>query len=114
MMKKFLCSVTCVLLSLFVFASCQSQPQTAETCFDGGMQLLPESEKETPLEEWKVAYLDFIEKIKDSHETYALIFVDDDEIPELFYRGDCEAEGDGVCSYKKGKIVEAEMTFYTK
>ena len=59
--------------------------------------------------DWKKAYLDYIESVKNSHYYYALVYIDGDDIPELYVSGDCEATGDGVCSYKNGKVVEQRL-----
>ncbi len=59
--------------------------------------------------EWKTAYLDFIESNNDAYRSYALVFVDNDNVPELYMSGVCEAEGDRICSYKNGAVVGAYM-----
>ena len=59
--------------------------------------------------EWKAAYLEFIEKNNGAYTSFALVFVDNDDIPELYMSGVCEAEGDRICSYKNGTVVDAYM-----
>ena len=59
--------------------------------------------------EWKTAYLEFIEQNNGAYTSFALVFVDDDDIPELYMSGVCEAEGDRICSYKNGTVVDAYM-----
>lgn len=59
--------------------------------------------------EWKTAYLNFLEAKKDAHFSYALVFIDDDDIPELYLSGDCEATGDSICSYKNGTVIEQPL-----
>ena len=59
--------------------------------------------------QWKTAYLDFLETEKDWHRSYALAYIDDDDIPELYLSGDCEATGDSVCSYKNGAVIKQSM-----
>jgi len=61
------------------------------------------------LEQWQLAYLDFLEIEKENHLAYALVYVDDDDIPELYMKGDCEATGDSICSYKNGTIIEENL-----
>ncbi|MBQ2704980.1 MAG: hypothetical protein IJF58_05475 [Clostridia bacterium] len=55
---------------------------------------------------WKTAYLNFIEKEKDSYCSYALIYIDGDDIPELYLSGIDEATGDSVCAYKNGVVEQ--------
>ena len=59
--------------------------------------------------EWKTAYLNFLEQEKDSHRTYALVYVDGDDIPELYLSGIAEAIGDSVCTYKNGAVVTQQL-----
>lgn len=59
--------------------------------------------------QWKIAYLDFLEKEKETHRSYALVYIDGDDIPELYLSGDCEATGDSICSYKNGTVVEQQL-----
>lgn len=58
---------------------------------------------------WKAAYLDYIEEHKDSHTSYALVNIDDDNIPELYLSGIAEAIGDSVCTYKNGVVIEQTL-----
>ncbi len=58
--------------------------------------------------EWGACYLEYIKSLDDDEifpRKYALIFIDDDNIPELYVSGTFEAEGDLVCTYKNGKLV---------
>ncbi|MBQ9087035.1 MAG: hypothetical protein IJY47_07615 [Clostridia bacterium] len=62
--------------------------------------------------EWKTAYLDFIERRESEYAfdyRYALVYVDNDNIPELYAMGTCEADGDLICSYKNGRIIEQRL-----
>lgn len=56
---------------------------------------------------WKTAYLNYIENLaaEKTASSYDLIYVDSDNIPELFISGSCEAAGSQVCSYKDGTIA---------
>lgn len=69
----------------------------------------PETTEEPSDSEWKTAYLEFLESQKDSHISYALVYVDGDSIPELYLSGGCEATGDCVCSYQNGSVVEERL-----
>ena len=62
--------------------------------------------------DWKTAYLDFIESresVYDFDYRYALVYVDNDAIPELYAMGVCEADGDLICSYKNGNVIEQHL-----
>ncbi|MBR4868679.1 MAG: hypothetical protein IKU10_05945 [Clostridia bacterium] len=57
-------------------------------------------------DDWKKAYKNFIlnEVDPNSYPEYNLIYVDNNNVPELFMKGACEADGSAVCSYYKGKV----------
>jgi len=60
------------------------------------------------LEPWKVAYLKFLDddvKYNSDRCDYSLVFVDSDNIPELFISGPDSASGERLCSYKNGQLV---------
>ena len=56
--------------------------------------------------EWQSAYLDLLKTHKSTHKAFALVYIDDDDIPELYLRGVDEATGDSVCTYKNGAVIE--------
>jgi hypothetical protein len=107
------------LLSLtFVFAGCNSsdtkESETASTTNDATNDVdatdtytdtYTDTDTDTSVPEWKSAYLKVIEE-DINHEGYALVFIDNDDIPELYMSGDCEATGDIVYSFKNGEIFE--------
>lgn len=62
-----------------------------------------------PYPDYKDAYLSFLKSKKESHTSFSLVFIDDDDIPELYLRGVSEAEGDIVCSFKNGAVVEQRL-----
>ena len=68
-----------------------------------------QTNNETATSEWKTAYLEFIESNNGAYTSFGLVFVDDDDIPELYMSGVCEADGDRICSYKNGTVVDAYM-----
>jgi len=69
-----------------------------------------------PGEEWCQAYIDYIEDDTsdfgeingDYTDTfqYTLIYLDDDDIPELFINTNIEASGEIVCTYHDGEVEE--------
>ena len=75
-----------------------------------------EEEEETPVQEpvqqvpaWKTEYLNFIERNKDEYVEYALVYLDGDNIPELYLSGSCEAAGDAICAYKNNRLIIQQM-----
>jgi hypothetical protein len=59
--------------------------------------------------DYKQAYLDFLKDKQNSHRLFALVFIDNDDIPELYLKGSSEAEGDMVCSFKNGSIIKQQL-----
>ena len=59
--------------------------------------------------DYKKAYLDFLRDKQESHRLFALVFIDNDDIPELYLKGSSEAEGDMVCSFKNGSIIKQQL-----
>ena len=62
--------------------------------------------------DWQTAYLNFIESRESEYDfdyRYALVYVDNDDIPELYAMGVCEADGDLICSYKNGCVIEQQL-----
>ena len=118
-MKKINLALCVCLVSLaLLLCACQV---AADNSGEASTTTLPKPNmQETPSEtnqtdnkattsEWKTAYLEFIEKNNGAYTSFALVFVDDDDIPELYMSGVCEAEGDRICSYKNGTVVDAYM-----
>lgn len=60
-------------------------------------------------EEWKSAYLDAVAKKDNGTREFALVYLDGDDIPELYVTGASEADGNYVYTYKNGKILEQRM-----
>ena len=66
---------------------------------------------------WKSAYLNVIQQREEQKEKlgysydshYALVYVDNDDIPELYVHGWSEAEGDLVYSYKNGRLIKQHL-----
>ena len=61
------------------------------------------------LPEWKTAYLDFLKDKDGEYVSFALAYIDNDEIPELYMNGCCDATGDSVCSFKNGEVIEQQL-----
>jgi len=108
MLKK----VVVLFLSLIILSSlmcaCQrNQAQDKESTKDStNITQITETDA-TP--EWKTAYLNFLEQEKESHRSYALVYVDGDDIPELYLSGRSQATGDSICTYKNGEVVEQHL-----
>ncbi len=97
------------LIILFsLMCSCQTnQVQDSET--DKASTNIADATDSTAIPQWKTAYLDFLETEKDTHISYALVYIDNDDIPELYLSGNCEATGDSICSYKNGVVIEQNL-----
>lgn len=54
---------------------------------------------------WKAAYLKYLQTESAGYIQFALVYVDGDDIPELYMSGDCEATGDAICAYRDGAVV---------
>ncbi len=86
-------------------SAAQETPATEPT------QVTPPETTATPqLQDWKPAYLEFLENAKDYHVGFALVYIDGDDIPELYLNGDCEATGDALCTYKNGRVIEEPLS----
>ncbi len=108
MLKKvFVLFLSLIILSSLMCACQRNQAQDKESTKDStNITQITETDA-TP--EWKTAYLNFLEQEKDSHRSYALVYVDGDDIPELYLRGRSEATGDSICTYKNGEVVEQHL-----
>lgn len=63
---------------------------------------------ETEIVDWKSIYLDYFNQLRnegnlDYYVAAGLIYVDEDDIPELYFEGDCEASGCLVLTCGSGK-----------
>ncbi len=70
-----------------------------------------EPETEAPFSEpWRQAYADYVKKAaKEGYNSFNLIYVDNDDVPELFLGSGIEATGERLCTYHNGKIVEQTL-----
>ena len=57
---------------------------------------------------WRAAYLEILEANKDCR-CFALVYVNDDDVPELYIMGISEAEGDRVFSYLDGEVTMLQL-----
>lgn len=81
-------------------------------------------EEDGQSEEWKQAYLDYIDNIHDKvgmsstetlfmiTELYKLVDINGDEIPELYVNTGSTAGGDYLCTYVDGSVIEQYMWNY--
>ena len=68
-------------------------------------------ETEAPFSEpWRQAYSDYVKKAaKEGYNSFNLIYVDNDDVPELFLGSGIEVTGERLCTYHNGKIVEQTL-----
>ena len=66
--------------------------------------------EERVFDDYRSAYLDFLKDKKDIGYAFALVFIDGDEIPELYMSGISEAEGDVICSFRNGVVIEQHLS----
>ena len=101
-MRKFLSMFLCFII-LCCTVSCDTGDALSESKSDS-TSTTPTTENQV-LSECKVAYLDFLKDKKESHRLFSLVYIDNDDIPELYLSGVSEAEGDMICSFKNGVVV---------
>ena len=105
--KAFALFLSLIILSSLMCACQKNQVQDKESTKEPTNSTKIAETDATP--EWKTAYLNFLEQEKDSHRSYALVYIDGDDIPELYLSGDCHATGDSICAYKNGAVVEQPL-----
>ena len=68
--------------------------------------------KSNDTSQWKSAYLKYIDSLADekSYCGYSLVYIDADNVPELFVSGSCEASGSHISSYKNGKLITVDLS----
>ena len=99
-MKKILSIFLC-LIFICSIVSCTSQAdESTRAVSENGNKSAQQSSAD-----YKQAYLDFLKDKQNSHRLFALVFIDNDDIPELYLSGVSEAEGDMICSFKNGVVV---------
>lgn len=105
--KVFVLFLSFIFLSSLMCACRRSQVKNKESTKNSTSITQITETDDTP--EWKTAYLNFLEQEKDSHNSYALVYIDGDDIPELYLSGIAEAIGDSVCTYKNGAAIEQQL-----
>ena len=54
---------------------------------------------------WKKLYSSYIDSMaEEGYTAFNLIYIDDDDIPELYMHGEIQTAGDRICTYRDGKI----------
>ena len=96
-------------LSFIIFSSLMCACQRNQVYDEESTENSTDTSKTVDTPEWKTAYLNFLEQKKDSHRSYALVYVDGDDIPELYLSGRSQATGDSICTYKNGEVVEQHL-----
>lgn len=110
-MKRIIASVLAI--TLMTVSSCSTA--TIETSAESTDQVVEEtlstdsSYESDDSKSWRQAYIDQIPQIISEFGesfwfTYTLIYLDDDEIPEVFAEGDCEATGEIIFTYNNGEV----------
>lgn len=77
------------------------------------------TEKESADDNWKQAYADYIDENFPDDETtelgtygwiFELVYIDDDDIPEIYAEGPGYANGCALLSYSNGQVVYTQMS----
>ncbi len=64
----------------------------------------------TTQQPWKTAYLNYIKTLDpNGYTAFRLVYVDGDNVPELFVSGSCEAAGSIVCTYNNGTVNSVHL-----
>lgn len=105
--KALVLFLSLIVLSSFMCACQRNQAQDDELTKNSTS--ITEATQMVNTPKWKTAYLDFLEAEKDTHLSYALVYIDGDDIPELYLSGIAEAIGDSVCTYKNGAVIEQQL-----
>ena len=103
-MKRILAVFLC-LIFIFSIASCTSQSNESTSAGTGNTNKSAQQSST----DYKRVYLEFLKDKQESHRLFALVFIDNDDIPELYLKGASEAEGDMVCSFKNGSIIKQQL-----
>ena len=95
----FVCSIAVLITKEYLDKSNESEKPSRDN---------PSDEQQT-FTDYKQAYLNFLKDKQESHIAFALVYIDNDDIPELYLSGVCEAEGDMVCSFKNGTVITQQL-----
>lgn len=71
-----------------------------------------ERDTSVSVDEWKQAYYDYLKGMDDlsSYEGFSLLYVNDDEVPELYLFGNCQAVGQIYATYYKGQVNFVQLS----
>ena len=106
--------------SIFLASSSDKPEETAEDTseYSSTEEVTEVAEEANNNEDWRSAYLDYLSTDDDMDACresdigfkFSLIYLDDDDIPELFIDTDVEAGGQIVATYHDGKVVEQHLS----
>ena len=83
-------------LSLIILSSLMCACQRNQVHDEESTENSTDTSKTVDTPEWKTAYMNFV-------------YVDGDDIPELYLSGIAEAIGDSICTYKNGAVIEQQL-----
>lgn len=106
-----------IVLALFAMClatACQSKSEDRDgqsnDSLSATISVQDSSKSETAFNSnWRKAYLDYLNadsiqrKLKD-YPNWGLVYIDNDDIPELLFLGDCNATGDMILTYYNGRV----------
>lgn len=79
---------------------------------DNAQNEIKQEENTNATTDWKQVYIDYIENSLKSEGWvgFELIYINEDDIPEIFTTGNCEAMGHSICSYYDGKVYQSNVS----
>ena len=108
-MKNLLAVFLCLILTASAVSynkeNENTNPDKTQNATQEYLKTEPQEKEESVDSDYQKAYLEFLKDKKESHRLFALVYVDNDDIPELYLSGVSEAEGDMICSLKNGVVV---------
>lgn len=129
MLKNRLLLLLCLAVLVSSFSACKTQKnENTNESETATTESLPDSSQEETKQEspnasnqthkpeadtasspWKEAYLTTLETLNETNEKYALVYIDNDDVPELYATGDFRSAEDGVYSFKNGSVIELRL-----
>ena len=113
MYVQYLLVISCI-LTLGILTSCGGNAEKEEEI---GISTVAYTEEAAEMEQgdtgdlWKKAYIDYIESCNQREiDSFDLIYLDDDDIPELVLVGKYSASGCIILNYADGKVHAANLT----
>ena len=107
MKEKWIMAV-CVLLIAALLGACR-KPVVQQPAEESERDSRTQDPFALTYADWKSAYAALLDDSREMYQAYALVFVDGDDMPELYLSGVCEAVGDLVCTFRNGKLVEQRL-----